>query len=96
LGTEKQYDEIIAPMLRDVAMKCDEMGMALVARVEWKPDESGITQIGNLEASPAQRITHLAAHANGNIDALCLAILRQFDVSQSIFLYQHQKRNRSS
>src|SRR5690554_1481194 len=50
MGTEQEYDEIIAPMLLEVARKVSELGMSLIARVEWEPGESGITQIGDLNS----------------------------------------------
>ncbi len=83
--TEQNYDDIIAPMLADVARKCAELGMNMIARVEWQPGESGITRIGDL-SSIGQRLTTYAALAHGNIDAVCLALLRECDVSRSIFL----------
>jgi hypothetical protein len=87
--SEKDYDDIVAPMLADVARKCQELGMSLIARVEWAPGESGITQIGDLGASAGQWLTQYAAHSHGNVDKLCLSLIKQKDVSQSIFLSRH-------
>src|SRR3990167_4102306 len=94
-ATEQQYDEIIAPMLLEVARKCEELWMALVARVEWGPEDSGITQINNDAASVAQRLTQIAAHSKGNIDALCMSLIRHFDVSQSVVLGHFNKNAQS-
>lgn len=87
MATEQEYDEIIAPLLAKVAKRCDDLGMSLIARVEWKPDEAGVTQIGiGKESGIGQRLTHLAAHSRGNIDTLCIEAIKRFDVSQSIVL----------
>ena len=85
-ATEQQYDEIIAPMLLAVAEKCKELGMVIVARVEWEPGECGITQIGNQEQSGAQMLAHLACHSQGNIDRLCLTLAKKPGADGSIFL----------
>lgn len=87
MATEQEYDDVIAPMLREVAQRCSELGMSLVARVEWAPDEVGITQIGfDQNTGVGQKLTQLAAHSRGNIDALCINAMRQFDCSQSMVL----------
>lgn len=83
--TEKEYDEVVAPMLLSVAHKCEEMGMSLVARVSWG-DGAGTTQIGDMDT--AQRLTQIAAHSGGNIDALLIQALREFDCSRSAILHQ--------
>lgn len=93
MATEQQYDEIIAPMMLEIAKKCEELGMSLIARIEWEPGESGITQTGSF-ASVGQYLTHIAAHSHGNIDKLCLTLLKNRDVSQSIFLHGYAKEAR--
>lgn len=91
MATEQEYDDIIAPMLLEVAKKADALGMSLIARVEWEPGESGITQIGSMD-SIGQRVTRLAAHCHGNIDAMLLGLLRSgVDCSASIFLHRYTK-----
>lgn len=85
MATETEYDEIIAPMLAEVAAKCKELGMSIIARVEWEPDEAGITQIGiGPETGIGQKLTQLAAHSRGNLDLLCMEAVKRFDVSQTI------------
>lgn len=87
MGTEQEYDDIIAPMLADVAAKCKELGMSLIARVEWEPDEGGITQIGiSKDSGVSQRLAQIGVHARGNIDTVCIQALKNFDCSQSMFL----------
>jgi len=90
VATEAQYDEIIAPMLLEVAKKCEELGISLIARVEWEPGESGITQIGSM-ASIGQFMAHAAAHSHGNIDKMLLHLVKKRDVSQSMFLHSYNK-----
>jgi hypothetical protein len=87
MATEKEYDDIIAPLLAEVATKAAELGMSLIARVEWEPGESGITQIGPMNAI-GQKMTQYAAHSHGNIDKMILSLQRAgVDFSQSIYLH---------
>lgn len=90
MATEQQYDEFIAPLLKAVAERCQEFGMAIVARVEFDGDDGekacGVTQVGNDEASISQRMAHIAAHCGGNFDALGIEMKKRFDCSASIFL----------
>ncbi|MUO85555.1 hypothetical protein [Agrobacterium vitis] len=93
MATEQEYDDIIAPMLADVARKAAELGMSLIARVEWDPGESGITQIGPMDQSIGQRMTQFAAHSHGNIDKMLLSMQRAgIDFSQSIILSHMMER----
>ena len=85
MATEQEYDEIIAPMLADVAKRCDELGMSLIARVEWEPDEAGITQIGiGDDAGIGQKLAQLAVHCRGNFDSLYISAAHRFDMSQTM------------
>lgn len=90
MATEQEYDEHIAPLLLEIAKKCSDLGMAIVARVEWEPGKAGVTQMGNNAWSVAQRLTQLAALCHGNIDNVCIHLMREFDVSQSAILYKYQ------
>ena len=85
MATEKEYDEIIEPMLLDVANKCKELGMSIIARVEWEPGESGITQV-EPKFSAGQKLVFYAAHSQGNVDKMCLSLQKNEDCRQSIFL----------
>lgn len=88
MATEQEYDDIIAPMLAEVAEKAAILGMTLVARVEWEPGEAGITQIGPQDISIGQRMAWFAAHSQGNIDKMLLSMQRAgIDFSQSIYLH---------
>jgi hypothetical protein len=88
MATEQEYDEILAPMLAQVAQKAADLGMTLVARVEWEPGEAGITQIGPQDISIGQRMAWFAVHSQGNIDKMILSMQRAgIDFSQSIYLH---------
>jgi hypothetical protein len=92
MATEQEYDDIIAPMLANVAEKAAELGMTLVARVEWEPGEAGITQIGPQDISIGQRMAWFAVHSQGNIDKMLLGMQRAgIDFSQSIYLHTFTK-----
>lgn len=85
MATEREYDEQIAPLLVDVAERCEALGMSMVARVEWEPDEAGITQVGIGDNSGvSQRMAHLAVHARGNLNWLVIQCGRRFDLSQTV------------
>lgn len=91
MGTEKDYDEIIAPMLLAVAERAKELGMTLVARAEWEPGEGGTTCLGDLASSMPMIMTRAASMANGNIDSMLMHLIKNYDVSASMFLYSHNK-----
>lgn len=88
---EETYDQIVAPLLGQAAKACQEHGFSMIARVEWEPGESGITRIGDPKISVGQAMTWYAAHAHGNVDSMLLALIRNFNCSQSMFLYSHNQ-----
>jgi len=91
MATEQEYDDIIAPMLADVARRAEELGMSILARVEWEPGETGITQAGSM-ASVGQNMAYYAIHSHGNIDKMILSMQRAgIDFSQSIYLHTFNK-----
>lgn len=73
---EKIYDQELAPLLMQVGKRCQELGISFIACVEYDAKNQGIGRTefmmpdekGKLSAS--QRLTHWAARAKGNIDAL--------------------------
>lgn len=91
MATEEQYDEIIAPMLLEVVTKCRELGMTMVARVEWESDLGGITQYVPDDASVTMKLAQLAAHSNGNFDLLTMEARKRFDMSHTIVGTMFQK-----
>lgn len=86
---ERAYDDEIAPALLKVAERCKELGIHMVAHVEWWPGDTGITQHVPDGASVQLRMTQMAAHAHGNVDALGMNMLRNFDCKPSIFLNRY-------
>lgn len=91
MATEQEYDDIIAPMLAEVAKKAADLGMVMIARVEWEPGEAGITQIGDQTISIGQRMAWHAAHSHGNIDKMLLSMQRAgISFSQSAYLYKFE------
>lgn len=92
-GTEEQYDTIIAPMLAAVSEKCKELGMVMVARVEWEPGEAGISMIGDNLWSGGQMLAYYAALARGNVDSLCITLSKQKGAEGSIFLRPFIKKD---
>lgn len=74
--TEAFYDAEIAPVLLELAQKCEANGMSLIAMCEWAPDESGRTMTLAKDASAAIRLAEGAMQAQGNVDTLFFAIKR--------------------
>lgn len=67
--------------------------MVMVAIVEWEPGESGITQIGDNKWSGGQMLAWYAAHARGNVDSLCMNLLKENGAQESIFLAPFVKKS---
>lgn len=86
MATEQQYDDEIAPLLMEAGKRCEALGISMVARAEWAPDEYGITQVQSETASIGQKLAQLAAHAKGNFDALAIGAIKSFGPGNSIFL----------
>ena len=89
--SEKLYDEVIAPKLREIGELCQKNGVPFVAMVEWEPGQEGRTELMPLSASMAMHITALAARCGNNVDSLFIAIARfcekhEIDTSRSIVL----------
>ena len=87
-GSEQSYDDEIAPKLREVVERCKQLGIHMVAHVEWVDGGSGITQYVPDGASVQLRMTQLAAHAHGNFDSLGISMLRNFDCKASMILHR--------
>jgi hypothetical protein len=80
---EKFYDDEIAPALLDMAKRCAERGMSMVAVVEYEPgtDEDDIGSTGEtVSLQPGSgfkmRLIEAAIQAHGNADALIMALMR--------------------
>lgn len=81
---EQIYDEEIAPALRAISLRCEELGFPFVAQVEWKTGETGRTEFcprtdgsgPQPRPSAKQLLTHYAARCHGNIDSMLMAVIR--------------------
>lgn len=78
---EEFYDREIAPVLAELAKKCQEKNISFCASVEYDPEHMGRGKTEFqaatkpvLEVSCAQILVHYAARCNGNVDALFMAI----------------------
>lgn len=92
---ERAYDNEIAPALLAIVNRCKELGIHMVAHVEWWPGETGITQYVPDGASVQLRLTQMAAHAHGNFDAIGISLLRSdIDCTPSLFLKQFTEKAR--
>lgn len=86
MSKEEEYDQIVAPLILKVAQICKELGMTMIARIEWAPGECGITQSGDWHWSASQILACYAAHVDGNFDLLAKEILREIGVGNSMIL----------
>lgn len=73
---EDFYDQEIAPKLLALCKECQDRGVSFVAKVEWEPGESGMTAFVAEGAGIALLIASWAAKANGNADALIMALMK--------------------
>jgi hypothetical protein len=73
---EAFYDREIAPVLLELGRKCQDNGLSLVAVVEWAPGDTGRTANICEGAGIGLRMTHMAAQAAGNADALIMALMK--------------------
>lgn len=91
MTNEEKYDAIVSPILRAAVEKCKELGFSMVARVEFEGEDAAVVRTPE-NKSAGQRLAHYAALSYGDIDSLCLAILREGDGHNSIFLARHAKK----
>ncbi|WP_439398758.1 hypothetical protein ACRQ5Q_15280 [Bradyrhizobium sp. PMVTL-01] len=73
---EAFYDAEIAPVLKDLAKKCQDNGLSLVAQVEWEPGETGRTVAIVEKSSFGIRMAEAAMRSNGNVDAFLLGVTK--------------------
>jgi hypothetical protein len=94
MGTQEQfYDEQIAPILFDLAKKCEANGLSMVAVVQYGPADMdrGDTVILQPDASlPMVMVRHCAKTAP-NVDAFMIGLTRYasekgIDTSASIYM----------
>lgn len=73
---EEFYDDEIAPVLGDLAKRCQENGLSFLAVVEWAPGETGRTFSQSPPAGLGIMSANIAAQANGNADSLIMALMK--------------------
>jgi hypothetical protein len=73
---EDFYDREIAPVLLELAKKCEDRGLSFIAMAEWEPGETGRTMSVREGASINLRMALWAMQAQGNADSLILAMKR--------------------
>ena len=73
---EQFYDREIAPVLMDLADKCESNGLSLAAMVEWEPGETGRTATLSAHAGFGIRMAEAAMRSHGNVDALIMALMK--------------------
>lgn len=95
---EKFYDEEVAPVLMELAKKCLENGLSMLASVEWdptNPDDGGWGKTMALQRVQDRGLPitmqAIAVDAGRNVDSLILGIARHcnrhgIDLSQSMYL----------
>lgn len=76
MNNEEIYDNEIAPELKKLGDRCKELGISFLAQVEYSDDGIGRTEFLSENSSFAQKMTHWAAKAKGNFDALTMAVSR--------------------
>lgn len=82
MTNEEIYDAEIAPELLKLMKRCEELGFAFVANVEWEVGETGRTEFcpatdaTGTRPSAKQLLVHYAARCHGNIDAMLMAVVK--------------------
>lgn len=79
------YDNEIAPALLALAKKCKEVGISIVASVEYEPGKLALTK-GGLPQSVKQDIVFHAAACDGNVDGMLIALVRKYGPGNSLYL----------
>ena len=78
MSYEEWYDAEIAPVLLDLAKRCEERGMSFIASVEYAPDERGGTYALNKDAGLAMHMLHICSRTAPNVDAYAMALVKHF------------------
>ncbi len=73
---EDFYDREIAPVLRELANKCEGEGLSFLAMVEWAPGDVGKTMSVRAGSGIGVKMALWAMQANGNADGLIMAMQR--------------------
>ncbi len=73
---EDFYDREVAPVLMELAKKCEDAKISFIAMTEWEPGETGRTATIQGDAGFGLKMAHTAMQAHGNVDSLMIAIKR--------------------
>lgn len=73
---EEYYDEVIAPLLADVAEKCIEKGMSFIGVVEYEKDGRGRTRTLQSDASLEMRMIDHCAKTAPNVDGYIIGLVK--------------------
>ena len=74
MDEEVYYDADIAPLLMDIATKCEAKGIPFLAMVEYATGKCSRTEFLPKSACMSQRMATWAARAEANVDLLMFAI----------------------
>ena len=88
--SEQFYDEEIAPVLMELAKKCNERGIPFVAVVEYEQGNFGTTADLPEQRGLPMDWAYVAARSNGNADVMIGHIAKQAQQAGhgSYFLHQ--------
>src|SRR4051812_6344879 len=73
---ESFYDREIAPVLLELAGKCQDNGLSIAAMVEWEPGETGRTAALAAGSGIGIRVAEMAMRTRGNVDSLIFALMK--------------------
>lgn len=73
---EAFYDAEIAPVLMDLARKCEGADLSFLASVEWTPGKSGETMSVRAGPGIGTKMVLWAMQAKGNADTLIMRMMR--------------------
>jgi hypothetical protein len=73
---ERFYDENVAPVLMDLAKKCQDNGLSIIAMAEWDPGETGRTASITANAGYGIRMAEAAMRSHGNADSLIMGLMK--------------------
>ena len=94
MDKEAFYDKEIAPLILEAGKKCEANGLALVAMVEWAPDEAGRTVALPAGASlHMQMMNVLASVRSGgtfNFDSFMISLERRLGPGDHGSMYLSQ------
>ncbi len=73
---EAFYDTEIAPILIDLAKRCQDAGLSFVATAEWEPGEGGTTMALQAARSLSIETAMVAARSRNNVDTIIMHLMR--------------------